>query len=185
MKTMTIYQMTANTIDGEAVSLDQYKGKVLLIVNIASKCGFTPQLEGLESLYQTFQSEGVEILGFPCNQFHNEAPEENEEFKNFCQLNYGVTFPLFEKVDVRGDKAHPLFVELTEKAPFPGWDLSDPVQDKFHKINEDLYPERMQDQGIKWNFTKFLIGKTGEVVKRFEPWETPESIADSIRSLLA
>lgn len=182
---MSVYDKKAVSIEGETISFDQYKGKVLLIVNIASKCGFTPQLEGLESLNKTFESEDVEILGFPCNQFNGEAPGSNEELKDFCQLNYGVTFQLFEKLEVRGENAHPLFVELTRKAPFKGWDLSDPVQEKFHKITQDNYGEYLEDASIKWNFTKFLVDKDGEVVKRFEPWETPETITDSIRNLLS
>ncbi|QSX08133.1 glutathione peroxidase [Alkalibacter rhizosphaerae] len=181
---MNFYEIKANTIDGDTISMDNYKGKVLLVVNTASKCGFTPQFEGLESLYKTFASEGLEILGFPCNQFKEQDPGSSEEIKSFCQLNYGVTFLLFEKVDVRGENAHPIFVELTKKAPFPGWNFSDPVQEKFYKINEENYPEFSNDESIKWNFTKFLIDRQGNVVKRFEPWETPDSMADSIRELL-
>jgi glutathione peroxidase len=179
-----MYDISAKTIDGETIFLERYKSKVLLIVNTASKCGFTPQYEGLEALYQTFASEDLEILGFPCNQFKEQDPGSNEEIKNFCQLNYGVTFPLFEKVDVRGENAHPLFVFLTKASPFPGWNLSDPVQEKFHKITRELYPAFVEDESIKWNFTKFLVDRDGQVIKRFEPWQTPESMADDIRSLL-
>ncbi|MBF7095532.1 glutathione peroxidase [Alkalibacter mobilis] len=179
-----LYNIKVKTIDGEETTLEKYKGKVLLIVNTASKCGFTPQLEGLEALYKTFGPEDFVILGFPCNQFHEEDPGTNEEIKNFCQLNYGVTFPLFEKVEVRGENAHELFVELTKRAPFEGWDFSDPVQEKFYGINSDLYPEFTEDPSIKWNFTKFLIDREGNVVKRFDSWIEPEKIAPSIRELI-
>lgn len=183
MITVSIYDIKVTTIDGEETTIEKYKGKVLLVVNTASKCGFTPQYEGLEALYQSLGNEDFEILGFPSNQF-NEELGSNEDIKSFCQLNYGVTFPLFEKVDVRGKNVHPLFAHLTEKAPFRGWDLSDEVQKKFHDINAERYPEFVEGGSIKWNFTKFLIDRKGNVVQRFDSWVEPEDIADSIRKLI-
>jgi glutathione peroxidase len=183
MVNVSIYDIKVKTIDGEETTLEKYRGKVLLVVNTASKCGFTPQYEGLEALYQSLGNKDFEILAFPSNQF-KEEPGSNVEIKSFCQLNYGVTFPLFDKVDVRGENVHPIYAYLTEKAPFQGWDLSDEVQKKFHGINVDRSPEFAEDESVKWNFTKFLIDKNGNVVKRFDSWVEPEDIADSIRELI-
>ncbi|NTW71946.1 MAG: glutathione peroxidase [Eubacteriaceae bacterium] len=180
---MSIYDINVKTIDGKETTLEEYKGKVLLIVNLASKCGFTPQYEGLQKLYSSLGSKGFEILGFPSNQFREE-PGTNEEIKSFCQLNYGVTFPLFDKVEVRGANIHPLYKYLSEKAPFQGWDLNDATQKKFHGINAERNPEFLDDGSVKWNFTKFLIDKEGKVVKRFDSWITPEEIEDDIKALL-
>lgn len=181
---MSIYDINVKTIDGKEISLKEYEGKVLLIVNIASKCGFTPQYEGLEALYQSLGNKDFEILGFPCNQFKAQESGTNDEIKNFCQLNYGVTFPLFDKVEVRGPNAHPLYRYLTEKAPFAGWNLNHEADKKFHRITSELYPEFLDDDSVKWNFTKFLIDKEGTVVKRFDSWITPEEIAEDIRALI-
>jgi len=157
---MSIYDFTVKDTFGDDVSLADYKGKVLLIVNTASKCGFTPQFEGLEKLYTELSAKGFEILGFPCNQFANQDPGTNEEIRNFCQMNYGVSFPIFEKIDVNGDNAAPLYKYLkSEKGGIGG-------------------------KNIKWNFTKFLIGKDGEVLKRYASATTPEAIRDDIIKLL-
>jgi len=181
---MKLYDIEAKTIDGKETSLSEYKGKVLLIVNTASKCGFTPQFEGLEALYQKYADKDFEILGFPCNQFKHQDPESNENIKSFCQLNYGVTFPLFEKVDVRGENIHPVFDHLVSQAPFAGWDDSDPTQKKLHNLNKTHYPEFAEDESIKWNFTKFLVDKEGNVVKRFDSWIEPKEIEADIEALL-
>lgn len=157
----TVYEFTAKTIDGKDKSLADYKGKVLLIVNVASKCGFTPQYKGLEELYRKYKDKGFEVLGFPCNQFGSQEPGTNEEIAEFCTTNYGVTFQMFDKIDVNGENAHPLYKFL--KANAKGF------------INDD----------IKWNFTKFLINKDGEVVDRFAPQTTPESIEKHISDLLS
>jgi len=146
---------------GEPQSLQAHEGKVLLIVNTASKCGFTPQYEGLQSLYESLSDEGFEILGFPCNQFAGQEPGTADDISSFCQLNYGVSFPMFEKVDVNGPTTHPLFQHL--KAAAPGI---------------------MGTQAIKWNFTKFLIDREGKVVRRYGSSTTPEAIEADIRALL-
>ncbi|MGG1313243.1 MULTISPECIES: glutathione peroxidase [Cohnella] len=157
---MSVYDFKAKTIRGEEISLETYKGKVLLIVNTASKCGLTPQYEGLQALYERYKDEGLVILGFPCNQFKEQEPESEEKIEAFCKLNYGVTFPLFAKVDVIGDNAHPLFKYLTSRGPAEHFD-------------------------IKWNFAKFLVDREGNVVERIDPQVTPAEIEGKIKSLLA
>lgn len=181
---MSVYDFQLKNIDGENVKLDQFKGKVLLIVNTASKCGFTPQYEGLEKLYEEFKDKGVEVLGFPSNQFAEQEPGSSDEIKNFCQINYGVSFPLFEKIDVRGESAHPLFKYLSEAVPFKGFDLNHPIGAKLTEILQNNFPEILQGNGVKWNFTKFLIDKEGNVVDRFEPTTEPNVIAEKIAELL-
>ena len=158
----SIYDFTANDLAGTPVDLRQYQGKVLLIVNTASQCGFTPQYKGLEAVYQQFRERGVEVLGFPCNQFGAQEPGGASEIGAFCEKNYGVTFPLFAKVDVNGKQAHPLFAKLKHDAPGV------------------LGTER-----IKWNFTKFLVRKDGTVFARYAPTTKPESISADIEKLLA
>jgi len=155
------YDFNARTITGEEVSMSDYKGKVVLVVNVASKCGFTPQYEGLEKLYQDYQSQGLEILGFPCNQFRKQEPGTAKEIQNFCKVNFGVTFPLFEKIDVNGEHTHPLYVFL--KAQASGF---------------------LGTEGIKWNFTKFLIDREGNVIERYGSSTKPKEIAEDIEKLL-
>ncbi|MBL4621892.1 MAG: glutathione peroxidase [Immundisolibacteraceae bacterium] len=157
----TIYDFSANRLNNDSEPLSTYKGKAVLVVNTASKCGFTPQFEGLESLYKTFQSRGLEILGFPCNQFMKQDPGSADEIADFCQANYGVSFPMFAKVDVKGESAHPLFQHLTSSAP-----------------------GLLGSKSIKWNFTKFLVNPEGGVVKRYAPATKPENIAADIEALL-
>jgi len=157
----TLSDFTANTITGEEQPLETYAGKVALVVNTASQCGFTPQFEGLEKLHSQYADQGLVVLGFPCNQFGNQDPAENDEIGAFCQKNYGVTFPMFEKVDVNGSEAHPLFDWLRdEKSGLLGG-------------------------AIKWNFTKFLIGRDGKVLKRYGSTTKPEKIASDIEAALA
>jgi len=158
----TIFDLSADSLSGQAVNLSQYKGKVLLIVNTASKCGFTPQYQGLEAVYQQFKDKGVEVLGFPCNQFGAQEPGDAGEIGAFCEKNYGVTFPLFAKIDVNGDHAHPLFQKLKKDAP-----------------------GILGTEGIKWNFTKFLIRKDGTVYNRYAPATKPEELIADIEKLLA
>lgn len=158
----SVHDFKAVTMQGQETALADFKGKVILVVNTASKCGFTPQFKGLEKLYEQYKAQGLEILGFPCNQFGKQDPGSNEQITEFCELNYGVTFPMFEKVDVNGDDAHPLFKHLKEEAP-----------------------GLLGTQAIKWNFTKFLINKDGKVVQRFAPKDTPQKIESEIRKLLA
>jgi len=159
---MNVYDFQATSLDGKPVDLAQYRGKVLLIVNTASKCGFTPQYQGLETVYRELHGRGLEVLGFPCNQFGSQEPGSEEEIGAFCEKNYGVTFPMFAKVDVNGDNAHPLWKYLKGEAPGV-----------------------LGTEGIKWNFTKFLIGRDGKVAKRYAPTTKPEEIADDIEKLLA
>jgi len=158
---MSIYEFNADTITGNEVSLSVYKGRVVLIVNTASKCGFTPQFEFLESLYKDLKDEGLVILGFPCNQFGSQDPGSDDEIEEFCQLNYGVSFPMFSKIDVNGSKAHPLYKYLKKEAK-----------------------GMLGSQSIKWNFTKFLVNRDGEVVKRYGSNSKPQSIASDIKEIL-
>ena len=181
---MNIYDFTVKTNRGVEKSLADYKGKVVLIVNTASKCGFTPQFEGLEKLYKSYKDKGLEILGFPCNQFAAQDPGSNEEIQSFCKLNYGVTFQIFEKGDVRGDTAQPLFKYLTEQKGFKGFNEAHPVAAPLMKALKENFPEYLEGDGIKWNFTKFLIDRKGNVIERFEPTTTPEDIAPAIEKLL-
>ena len=157
----TAYDFSAKTIDGENKPLGDYRGKALLVVNVASKCGFTPQYTGLEALYRKFKDRGIEVLGFPCDQFGHQEPGNEEEIKNFCSLTYDVSFPMFSKIDVNGADAHPLYKWMKEeKAGFLG------------------------TEGIKWNFTKFLIDRQGNVVKRYAPTDTPEKIEKDLAAVL-
>lgn len=158
---MGIYDFSAKDIDGQEQSLESFKGKTLLIVNVASKCGFTPQYKGLEALYQQYKDQGLEILGFPCDQFGHQEPGEEKEIKEFCSLNYGVSFPLFAKIEVNGKGAHPLYEYLKKEQ---GGVLG--------------------SEGIKWNFTKFLVDKNGKVVKRYGSIDKPESIGKDVAAIL-
>lgn len=181
---MSIYSFNAKDIDGTNQSLDQYKEKVLLIVNTASKCGFTPQYEDLEKIYEAYKGQGLEILGFPCNQFNAQEPGTSEDTKSFCSLNYGVTFPLFEKIDVNGAEAHPLFKYLKDNAPFEGLDLNHPTNKILDVILKDKYPEYTIGNAIRWNFTKFLVDRNGNIVGRFESSFEPKDLIPHIESLI-
>lgn len=181
---MNIYDFKVNSISGKEVSLAEYKGKVLIIVNTASKCGFTPQYEELQELYKIYREQGLEILGFPSNQFAAQEPGTNEEVQNFCRINYGVNFSLFEKMDVRGKDAHPLFKFLTDKAPFEGFNLNHPIGEKLQGVLQANFPELLEGNDVKWNFTKFLIDREGNVAGRYEPTTTPMEMRDDIEKLL-
>ena len=157
----SVHDFTVKNIDGKDVKLSDYKGKLLLIVNVASKCGYTKQYTGLEALYKKYKSQGLEILGFPCNQFGGQEPGSEAEIKEFCSLNYNVTFPMFAKIDVNGDNTHPLYNYLKEQAP-----------------------GILGTKAIKWNFAKFLVGKDGKVIDRFATQTTPEDIDGKIAELL-
>ncbi|WP_042198289.1 glutathione peroxidase [Paenibacillus camerounensis] len=158
---MSIYDYEANTLRGQEESMSKYKGKVLLVVNTASKCGFTPQYKGLQEVYDKFKDRGFEVLGFPSNQFASQEPGQSEDIAEFCEINYGVTFPMYEKVDVKGDSAHPLFKYLSKEAPGV-----------------------LGSKSVKWNFTKFLVDQEGRVLKRFAPSTTPDQIEADIAKLL-
>lgn len=159
---MALYDIEVKTIKGEVQTLGSYRGQVLLIVNTATKCGFAPQFKGLQELYDTYQDQGFAVLGFPCGQFANQEPGTNEEVAAACELNFGVNFPLFSKVDVKGKDAHPLFQFLTNEAPGV-----------------------FGTKSIKWNFTKFLIDQQGKIVKRFGPKDTPAQITSHIARLIS
>lgn len=181
---MNIYDFKAKLNNGQEKNLADFKGEVLLIVNTASKCGFTPQYEGLEKLYQEHNEAGFEVLGFPCNQFLEQDPGNNEEIKQFCKINYGVTFPLFAKVEVNGENAHPLFNYLKENAPDHGFEEDKEMSAKLKEILTEHYPSYLENHEIRWNFTKFLIDKDGNIVDRFEPTVEPEEMEARIKSLL-
>lgn len=181
---MSIYDFKVKTIDGEEITLDKYRNKVLIVVNTASKCGFTPQYSELENIYKKYNGKGLEILGFPCNQFAEQEPGNSREVKEFCQLNYGVTFPLFEKIDVKGQTAHPLFEFLSESIPFRGFDLNNPSGRLLDNILKEKYPEYIIGNSIKWNFTKFLIDRDGNIIDRFESPVDPMDMIPGIEKLL-
>ena len=159
---MSVYDFKVKTVDGKEIGIDTYQGKVLLIVNVASKCGFTPQYQGLETLYKKLKGRGFEVLAFPCNQFGAQEPGNENEIKSFCELNYGVTFPLFSKIEVNGKNAHPLYAYLKE-------------QEKGI----------LGTEGIKWNFTKFLIDREGNIIERYAPTTSPISLKEDIEKLLS
>lgn len=181
---MSIYQFEVENAYGDKVSLEEFKGKVLLVVNTASQCRFTYQFEELQKLYEKYQKQGFEILGFPCNQFDQQEPGTSDQAASFCQLKYGVTFPMFAKIDVNGKDAHPLFHYLKQEAPFQGFDESN-MTEKLLKIKlANDYPEWLVGDDIKWNFTKYLIDKNGQVVDRYEPWEEPVDFEQDVQKLL-
>jgi glutathione peroxidase len=157
---MSIYDFNARDINGQERELKEFEGKVLLVVNTASKCGFTPQFQGLETLYERMNGEGFEVLGFPCGQFNDQELESAEGIKNFCELNYGVSFPMFDKIDVNGEAAHPLFKHLRKET------------------------KGLLGDAVKWNFTKFLVDRNGTVLKRYAPQVDPLDIEKDIRKLL-
>jgi len=156
-----LYEFSATTLDGKQLDLSKYRGKVVLVVNTASKCGLTPQYAGIEALHRKFSGRGLEVLGFPCNQFAGQEPGDAQEIGAFCQKNYGVSFQMFDKIDVNGDAAHPLYKWLTRAAP-----------------------GLLGTESIKWNFTKFLIDRDGKVVKRFAPQTAPTDLEGDIEALL-
>ena len=157
----TVYDFSVNDIHGKEQKLDRYRNKVMLIVNVASKCGFTPQYKGLEALYEKMHERGLEVLGFPCNQFGAQEPGSEKEIERFCELNYGVTFPLYAKIDVNGERAAPLYQYLKKEKP-----------------------GLLGSEAIKWNFTKFLVDRNGRVVERYAPNVEPQAIAADIEKLL-
>ena len=181
---MSIYDFKAKTINEEEVSLAKYKGQVLIIANTASKCGFTPQYKDLEVLYKKYKDRGFNVLGFPSNQFAEQEPGSSSDIQNFCEINYGVSFDLFEKGDVRGKNAQPLFKYLTSEKTFKGLDLNHPSGKLLNAMLKEKLPEILVGDGIKWNFTKFLINRDGEVVGRFEPTTEPLDMEDEILKLL-
>lgn len=181
---MSIYNYTATAMNGKEVSLEKYKGKTILIVNTASQCGFTFQFEDLQKLYDRYKEKDFIILGFPSNQFAEQDPGTNDDIHTFCTLNYGVTFPMFQKVDVRDENAHPLFSYLTSQKPFEGFNHFHSAAKILMAVINEKHPEYMAGDSIKWNFTKFLINKEGEVVKRFEATTDPIDMEQDIEAVL-
>lgn len=181
---MSIYNIPLETIQGQAANTSDYEGKVLIVVNTASKCGFTPQYEGLEALYKKYQAQGLEILGFPSNQFGGQEPGDHAEVESFCQINYGVSFPLFAKTDVKGSDTHPLYKTLIQAAPFQGFNTDDQAGARFQGMFEQRMPHELTTDDVKWNFTKFLVDRQGQVVRRYESYETPASMTADIEKLL-
>ncbi|MES2413095.1 MAG: glutathione peroxidase [Pseudomonadota bacterium] len=162
MSSHTVYDFDARNINGKDIPLSEFKGQVMLIVNTASKCGFTPQFGGLEELHKSYAGKGLAVLGFPCNQFGSQDPGADGEIEQFCQLNYGVSFPMMSKIDVNGPAAHPLYKWLSAEAP-----------------------GLLGSKSIKWNFTKFLVGKDGQVIRRYAPTDKPADLAKDIEAALA
>lgn len=181
---MSIYDLQVNTISGKTIELSIYLGKVLLIVNTASMCSYSRQFAGLQKLYENHSEQGFEILGFPCNQFNEKEPGNNSEVQEYCGSNFGVTFPLFEKVEVRGQTPHPLFQFLTNQAPFQGFDTQTSNGKWMQDFLQEKYPDIYAGHGIKWNFTKFLIDRNGQVHDRYETTTEPFEIQSAIESLL-
>lgn len=177
---MTLYDFTLNDAEGHPVNLSDYRGKVLLIVNTATRCGLTPQYEELQRLYSQYAAQGLEVLDFPCNQFREQAPESSGEIAQVCQMKFGTQFKIFEKIDVNGEHAHPLYTYLKAQKP----------EDKGNHVFKDFllklasFGEKREGSDIKWNFTKFLVNRNGEVVERFAPSVTPSEIEDDIQALL-
>lgn len=168
----------------EVHSMEEYRGKVVLVVNTATQCGFTPQYDDLQDLYEKYQEEGLEILDFPCNQFGNQAPGTNEEIVSFCDANFGVTFPHYAKIEVNGEKAHPLYRFLKQQKGFVGFDQENPLTPMLESMLERTHPDYQSTSDIKWNFTKFLIDRDGNVVERFEPTTDMYEVEQKIRELL-
>ncbi|WP_144641357.1 glutathione peroxidase [Bordetella genomosp. 13] len=158
----TLFDFSAHGLDGQPHSLSEFAGQVTLVVNVASQCGFTPQYSGLEDLYRGYRDQGFAVLGFPCNQFGHQEPGDEAEIRSFCDMQYGVTFPMFAKIDVNGAQAHPLYRWLKEQKP-----------------------GLLGTEGIKWNFTKFLVGRDGQVIKRYAPTDAPASIAGDVAAACA
>ena len=179
-----IYDLKALTSKGQELNFSQFKGKVLLIVNTASKCGFTPQFEGLEVLNKKYKDKGLVVIGFPCNQFAGQDPGTDSEISEFCQLNYGVSFLMMKKSDVNGPQANTIFKFLKSKAGFAGFDPAHPLSKLLDEMLSKNDPDYASKPDIKWNFTKFLVSKDGNKIIRFEPTATPTDMEASIEKLL-
>lgn len=181
---MTFYDYEVNDIKEEKVSLEKYKGLVVLVINSATKCGFTPQYDELQDLFEKYKDQGFIILDFPCNQFGGQAPGSNEEILNFCDAKFGITFPMFSKIEVNGDNAHPLYKYLKSQKGFAGFDEGHELTPVLKKMMSEADPNYENNPSIKWNFTKFLIDRDGNVTERFEPTEAIYVIEDKIKELI-
>ena len=179
---MSIYDYSVTARDGSQVSLSDYAGKVVLVVNTATGCGFTPQYEDLEAIYKEYRDQGFEILDFPCNQFREQAPGTDEEIHEFCTMKFGTEFPQFSKIEVNGENASPLFVELATEIPFQGF--AGPQIEIMETVRKEVEDEHGDKAYIKWNFTKFLIDREGNLVARFEPTTDMAEVKKAIAKLL-
>ena len=181
---MNIYDFKVKARDGSEVALEEYKGKVVLVVNTATGCGFTPQYSDLQRIYEAYHEQGLDILDFPCNQFADQAPGTDEEIHTFCTGRFGIAFPQFSKIDVNGEDAIPLYKWLTENTTFGGFDTSHPIGPILNDLWKKEDPDFEKTSTIKWNFTKFLINREGEIVQRFEPTDSLEKVEAKIKDLL-
>ena len=184
IKNNSIHQFSVKGRDGKNVQLEEFSGKVLLIVNTATRCGFTPQYEALEAMYERLHDKGFEILDFPCNQFGQQAPGTDEEIYSFCQLNYHTAFPQFAKVEVNGVNADPLFRYLVSNTTFQGFPPDGKIAPILEKMLSKADPDYASKPDIKWNFTKFLVDKNGKIVRRFEPTAPLSEVENAVRELL-
>lgn len=180
----SFYDFEAEDVIGKVHKMEEYRGNVVLVVNTATRCGFTPQYDDLQDLYEKYQAQGLEILDFPCNQFGNQAPETNEEIVSFCDAKFGIKFKHYAKIEVNGENAHPLYKFLKEQKGFEGFDEENPLATMLQSRLERLQPDFMTNPDIKWNFTKFLIDREGNVVERFEPTADMALVEERIKELL-
>ena len=181
---MSLFDIKVKNIEGKETDLSEYKGKLVLIVNTATECGFTPQYEEIQELYEKYKDEGFVILDFPCDQFGHQAPGSDNEIRSFCSSRFGVTFPQFSKIEVNGEAAHELFKLLKEKKGFEGFDKSEDRAEFLHQHLLKINPAYANNSDIKWNFTKFLVDRSGNVVCRFEPIDSKAKIETKIKELL-
>lgn len=181
---MSVYGIKVKNRAGEQVDLNEYEGTVLLIINSATQCGFTPQYDALQDLYEKYEDDGFAVLDFPCNQFGSQAPGSDDEIVSFCDTNYGITFPIFSKTEVNGDNASELFKYLKSQKGFAGFDPDHNLTPILDKILSEADPDYKSKSDIKWNFTKFLIDRKGNVVERFEPTEDMDVVEEKIKELL-
>lgn len=180
---MSIYNFKYTTLREKEILLEEYKGKVMLLANTASKCGFTPQYEGLENLYKEYEKEGLVVVGFPCDQFNDQEFDTSGEIEEFCKVNYGVTFPLSKKIDVRGEGQDPIFKYLCDNTKYQGLEKGT-FKEGFEDLLKNRYGEDYLDSSIKWNFTKFLIDREGTIVERYEPNVEPSAMIEDIKKYL-
>ncbi len=179
-----LFDYKFKSLSGEEVPMSSYKGKVVIVVNTASKCGLTPQYEGLEAMYKKYKDQGLVILGMPCNQFLGQEPGSSSDIAHFCEKNFGVSFPMFEKIEVRGENAHPLYKMMTSEKPFMGFDDSKSGQN-FKSFLSKKFPEIYEGNGVKWNFTKFVFDRDGKLVNRIEPNIAPKNFETKIAEMLS
>ena len=181
---MSVYDFTIKKMDGTEKSLSDYAGKVLLIVNTATACGFTPQYADLQDIYAKYADKGLEILDFPCNQFGNQAPGADDEIHSFCTGRFGITYPQFSKIEVNGDQAIPLYQYLVKEKDFEGFDAGHELTPLLEKMFDEKNPNYKNEPDIKWNFTKFLVDRNGNVIRRFEPTADMKLVEESVKELL-